>query len=91
MGWSRAAVHSSAAHTWRETSITCDQTLRDTSMVVKHATTVCSFSDYRRHLHNVVHGCRELESCQLISAEDGRSLLGVHITLRMRLQCEVWR
>ncbi len=50
-----------------------------------------SFSDYRRHLHNVVHGCRELESCQLISAEDGRSLLGVHITLRMRLQCEVWR
>ncbi|PRW57924.1 ATP-NAD kinase isoform B [Chlorella sorokiniana] len=53
--------------------------------------TTHSFSDYRRHLHNVVHGCRELESCQLISAEDGRSLLGVHITLRMRLQCEVWR
>lgn len=54
-------------------------------------TTFRSYADFRRHLHNVVNGCRELESCQLISAEDGRSLLGVYITLRMRLECEVWR
>lgn len=53
----------------------------------------CSYTEYRRHLHNVVHGCRELASCQLMSAAAGdeQPLRGVHITLRMRLQCEIWR
>jgi hypothetical protein len=47
--------------------------------------------DYRRHLHDVVHGCRELATCEAVDAAGGGSLRGVHITLRMRLQCEVWR
>jgi hypothetical protein len=47
--------------------------------------------DYRTHLRDVVHGCEELDSCTLVGSADGRPLRGVHITLRMRLQCEVWR
>lgn len=53
--------------------------------------TTHNYVDYRRHLRNVVHGCRELASCELVSSADGRPLRGVHITLRMRLQCEIWR
>ncbi|KAL4446755.1 hypothetical protein ABPG77_007999 [Micractinium sp. CCAP 211/92] len=53
--------------------------------------TTHDYTEYRRHLHNVVHGCRELASCQLMAAGDEQPLRGVHITLRMRLQCEIWR
>ncbi|KAL4425441.1 hypothetical protein ABPG75_009457 [Micractinium tetrahymenae] len=53
--------------------------------------TTHDYTEYRRHLHNVVYGCRELASCQLMSASEEQPLRGVHITLRMRLQCEIWR
>ncbi|KAI3434837.1 hypothetical protein D9Q98_002892 [Chlorella vulgaris] len=53
--------------------------------------TTHNYVDYRRHLRNVVQGCRELETCQAEDGEEGAPLRGVHITLRMRLQCEVWR
>ena len=50
-----------------------------------------SYLDYRRHLDDVVHGCEELSSCELVSPADGRALRGVHVTLRMRLECEIRR
>jgi hypothetical protein len=50
-----------------------------------------SYLDYRCHLDDVVHGCEELSSCELVSPADGRALRGVHVTLRMRLECEIWR
>jgi NAD+ kinase len=53
--------------------------------------TAHDFVDYRRHIADVVAGCEELASCRLTSSVDGSPLAGVHITLRMRLRCEVLR
>ena len=52
-----------------------------------------SFIDYRLHLSNVVLGCQELASCSVASGAEGGgdALRGVPITLRMRLQAEIWR
>lgn len=49
------------------------------------------FSRHRIHLHNVINGMSELDSCKITSSVDGGNLKGVHITLRMRLRCCVYR
>jgi NAD+ kinase len=46
-----------------------------------------SFSDFRRDLRDVIHGGEGLEECCM----PGEEIRGVHITLRMRLLCEVCR
>ncbi|KAL6785146.1 NADK1 [Auxenochlorella protothecoides x Auxenochlorella symbiontica] len=47
--------------------------------------------DYRRHLHDVIHGCTELTECGPIKNSSGVALQGIPITLRMRLTCSVDR
>jgi NAD+ kinase len=49
------------------------------------------YEDHRAHLADVINGCEELATCRLTNSLDGSSLQGVHITLRMRLLCEVYR
>ncbi|GAB4815187.1 hypothetical protein N2152v2_002233 [Parachlorella kessleri] len=49
------------------------------------------FADYREHLSNVIQGCEELESCRMLSSQDGSPLQGVYVTLRMRLLCSIVR
>lgn len=53
--------------------------------------TAHTFSEYRRHLDGVINGAEELASCRLTSSLDNQPLLGTHITLRMRLLCELYR
>lgn len=48
------------------------------------------FGDYREHLNDLLYGCEELLTCRVTSSLDGAPLMGVHVTLRMRLLCEVY-
>lgn len=55
------------------------------------------FSGYKRALLDIIYGGTKLDSCTLSSIDDIGSMdeagnsLGVMVTLRMRLSCEVWR
>jgi NAD+ kinase len=49
------------------------------------------FSRFREHLNHVINGYQELETCRVTSSLDDSPLRGVHITLRMRLLCSVYR
>ena len=49
------------------------------------------FENAREHLHAVINGTEELETCRLTNSVDGSPLTGVRITLRMRLLCELYR
>ena len=49
------------------------------------------FSGHRMHLHNVINGVSELDTCTATSSVDGGPLKGVHVTLRMRLRCCIFR
>lgn len=49
------------------------------------------FSGYKGHLDNVINGYEEMETCRITSSIDGSTLSGVYITLRMRLQCQLYR
>lgn len=49
------------------------------------------FADYRLHLNELINGSDELTTCKVVNSLDGSSMMGVHVTLRMRLLCEVCR
>lgn len=49
------------------------------------------FENHREHLDAVINGTDELETCRLTNSVDGSPLIGVRITLRMRLRCELFR
>jgi NAD+ kinase len=43
------------------------------------------------HFRKPYYFLQELATCRLTNSMDGSPLLGMHITLRMRLQCDVYR
>ncbi|KAG2450488.1 hypothetical protein HYH02_004989 [Chlamydomonas schloesseri] len=55
------------------------------------------FSNFKQDLLDVIYGGTKLDSCTLLSLDSVNSMdepgnsLGVMVTLRMRLSCEVWR
>ncbi|EFJ43854.1 hypothetical protein VOLCADRAFT_118925, partial [Volvox carteri f. nagariensis] len=55
------------------------------------------FPNFRRDLMDVIYGGQKLDSCTLLSLDSVNSMdepgnsLGVMVTLRMRLVCEIWR
>jgi NAD+ kinase len=49
------------------------------------------FVDAREHLDAVINGSEEFDTCRLTNSVDGSPLMGVPITLRMRLLCELYR
>lgn len=53
--------------------------------------TAHDFANHRMHLENVINGFEEIDSCRVVSSIDGSALVGVYITLRMRLQCQIFR
>lgn len=46
---------------------------------------------HMEHLDAVINGSDELTTCRMTSSMDESPLMGVYITLRMRLQCEIHR
>lgn len=53
--------------------------------------TAHDFANHKMHLENVINGFEEIDSCRVVSSIDGSALVGVYITLRMRLQCQIFR
>ncbi|GIL75893.1 hypothetical protein Vretimale_5571 [Volvox reticuliferus] len=55
------------------------------------------FANFKRDLMDVIYGGQKLDSCTLLSLDSVNSMdepgnsLGVMVTLRMRLVCEIWR
>ncbi|KAG2493282.1 hypothetical protein HYH03_008418 [Edaphochlamys debaryana] len=54
------------------------------------------FGNFRDDLRDVIYGGTKLDSCALLSIDAGSldepgNSLGVMVTLRMRLECEIWR
>lgn len=49
------------------------------------------FRNATEHLDSVINGFEEFDTCRLTNSVDGSPLMGVRITLRMRLMCEVFR
>eukprot|EP00195_Chlamydomonas_chlamydogama_P008652 CAMPEP_0202892086 /NCGR_PEP_ID=MMETSP1392-20130828/1922_1 /ASSEMBLY_ACC=CAM_ASM_000868 /TAXON_ID=225041 /ORGANISM="Chlamydomonas chlamydogama, Strain SAG 11-48b" /LENGTH=384 /DNA_ID=CAMNT_0049575965 /DNA_START=530 /DNA_END=1684 /DNA_ORIENTATION=+ len=52
-----------------------------------------SFENYKEDLFNVIYGSQNLDTCtvSMDSMDEGGNTLGVMVTLRMRLTCEIFR